>query len=240
MSANTYIVSLVVFFLLISFLQLLPMCWSCVFCFFPLWSGDHITNSAYSGTIEEYLSIFASYKSAICLIMIFQKDRLHSADVPVRWILRLTPHHVFSLPRWDCAPLSGSTKFRLRWLWDECSPRLLGSLKPSTCRSSRVFPAICGRIWWVRVCLYHFALTEKAGFGLAADAVETSLSVHVPSFVPQWSSTYPRQCIATIFSRTLFWRREQVVFLAPLYALVMIRQNFAQFKIFKEDIDVFG
>ena len=38
------------FFLLISFLQFSPIRWSCVFCFFPPWSGDHITKSAYSGT----------------------------------------------------------------------------------------------------------------------------------------------------------------------------------------------
>ena len=28
------------------------------------------------------------------------------------------------------------------WLWDECGPRLLGSRKPSTCRSSRVFKGV--------------------------------------------------------------------------------------------------
>ena len=58
------------------------------------------------------------------------------------------------------------------------------------------------------------------------------LSFDVSSLVPisRWSSSCPRQCIATVFSRTLYWRREQVVFLAQLYALVVIRQHFAQFK----------
>ena len=166
----------------------------------------------YSTIEEKYLRIFASYKSAICLIMILQKDRLHSAHVPVRWILRLTPHHVFSLPCWVCEPVSGSTKFSgLWWPWDECSPRLLGSRKTSTCRSSRVFPAICGCIWWARVCRYHFALPEKAGFGLAADAVKMPLSFDVSSFVriSRWSSS--------IFSLTLYWRHEPVVwFLAKI------------------------
>ena len=40
------------------------------------------------------------------------------------------------------------------WLWDECSPRILGNRKPSTCHSSRMYPAICGLEWWVRVYLY--------------------------------------------------------------------------------------
>ena len=93
----------------------------------------------------------------------------------------------------------------------------------------------------VQGCLYHFALTEKAGFGLAADAAEKPLSFDISSPLPisRWSSLCPRQCIDTIFSPTLYWRREQVVFLAPLYALVVIRQNFRHnLKKFREDICV--
>ena len=68
-------------------------------------------------------------------------DRLHNAEattisldsfrilgssyVPVRGILCLTPHHVYSM-RWVCAPVFGSTKFRL-WL------------RLSTCRSWTVY-----------------------------------------------------------------------------------------------------
>ena len=117
------------------------------------------------------------------------------------------------------------------WLWDECSPLLLGGRESFTCRSSRVFPAIYGCVWWVRVCLYHFALPEKAGFGLAADAAEKPLSFDVLPFVPisRWRSMY-----CYIFSRGLFI---VAVFLAPLYALVVIRQNFAQFKKFRKDTD---
>ena len=176
----------------------------------------------------------------------FQKDRLHSADaitIPVGsfrrdpWMTLYEAYFVW-LPTMyfhcaGCAHLCpGLRSLGCGLLWDDCSPRLLGSRKPFTCRSSRVFPAIFGCLWWVRVCLYHFALPEKAGFGLAADAAEKPLSFDVSSFVPisRWSSSCPRQCIATIFSRTLYWRREQALFLAPLYALVVIRQNFAQFK----------
>ena len=68
-----------------------------------------------------YACLRTSYKSAICLIM-YPNDRLHSAGattisldsfrglgssyVPLRGILCLTPHHVFSL-RWVCAPVLG-------------------------------------------------------------------------------------------------------------------------------------
>ena len=38
---------------------------------------------------------------------------------------------------------------------------LLGSRKLSTCRSPHVSPAICGCVWWARVCLYPFALPDQ-------------------------------------------------------------------------------
>ena len=73
------------------------------------------------GTI--YASLSSSYN-----VDFFQKDHLHSTyattitvgsakrslGVPIRGILRLSPHHVFSM-HWVWAPVSGSTKFRL-WL----------------------------------------------------------------------------------------------------------------------------
>ena len=146
------------------------MCWSCVFCFFPPWSDDQITNSAYSGTRNEpiYASLHSSYESAICLC--FQKDRLHSADatiIPVGsfrrdlWMSLYEAYFVclpimyFQCVVWAHLCL-GLRSLGCGWLWDECSPRLLGSLKPSTCRSSRMYPAICGLEWWVRVYLYPF------------------------------------------------------------------------------------
>ena len=147
--------------------------------------------------------------------MFWQKDRPHSADattIPVNSVRRdlwmfLHEAYFVWLPTMyfhcaGCAHLCpGLRSLGCGWLWDERSPRLLRSRKPFTCRSSHVFPAICGCVWWVRVCLYHFALPEKAGFSLAADAAEKPLS-----FVPisRWRSSCPRQCIATIFSRTLY------------------------------------
>ena len=156
-----------------------------------------------------------AYKSAICLIMFSQKDRIHSADattIPLDsfrrdlWMFLYEAYFVW-LPTLyfhcaGCAHLCpGLQSLGCGWLWDECSPHLLGSRKPFTCRWSRVFPAICGSVWWVRVCLYHFALPEKAGY-----AAEKPLSFDVSSFVPisRWSSSCPRQCIATIFSWTLY------------------------------------
>ena len=41
------------------------------------------------------------------------------------------------------------------------------------------------------------------------------------------------------FFRGLYWRRQQVMFLAPLYALVVIRQMLQSLKKFIEDIDVY-
>ena len=149
------------FFLLISFLQFVPMCWSCVFCFFPPWSDDQITNSAYSGTRNGsiYASLRISYRAAICLR--FQTDRLHSADattIPVGsfwrdlWTSLYEAYFVW-LPTLYfqctvCAHLClGLRSLCCGWLWDECSPRLLGGLKPSTCRSSHTYPVICGLEW---------------------------------------------------------------------------------------------
>ena len=157
------------FFPLISILQFIPMCWSCVFCFFPPWSDDQITNSAYSGTRNGwiYVSLCVSYKAAwLC----FQKDRLHSADattIPVGnfrrdlWMSLYDAYFVW-LPTmyFQCAVCThlcmGVRSLGCSWLWDECSPRLLGSRKPSTFRSSRTCLAICGLKWWVRVYLYPF------------------------------------------------------------------------------------
>ena len=160
-----------------------------------------------------------AYKSVICLIMFWQKDPLHSADAKTitvdsfrrdLWMFLYEAYFVW-LPTLyfhciGCAHLCpGLQSLGCGWLWDECSPHLLGSRKPFTCRSSHVFPAICSCVWWVRVWPYHFAVPEKAGFGLAADAAEKPLSFDVSSFVPisRWSSSCLCQCIATISSWTL-------------------------------------
>ena len=164
----TFILSFGVFIPLISFLRYIAVCWCCVFCFFPPWSDDHITSSAYSGTRNRsiYASLHTSYKSAICLI--FQKDRLHSADattIPVgsfrRALWMFCARHIWLPTMYQCAVCAhlcqGLRSLGCGWLWDECSPLLLGSRKPSRCRSSRMYPAICGLEWWVRVYLYDAA-----------------------------------------------------------------------------------
>ena len=91
----------------------------------------------------------------------FQKDRLHSADattIPVGsfrrdlWMSLYEAYFVW-LPTLYfqctvCAHLClGLRSLCCGWLWDECSPRLLGGLKPSTCRSSHTYPVICGLEW---------------------------------------------------------------------------------------------
>ena len=143
---------------------------SCVFCFFPPWSDDQITNSAYSGTRNRsiYTSLCTSYKAGIYAWLCFQKDRLHSADatnIPVGnfrrdlWMSLYKAYLVWLLTMYfQCAVCVhlclGLQSLGCGWLWVECSPRLLSSRKPSTCRSSRMYPAICGLEWWVRVYLY--------------------------------------------------------------------------------------
>ena len=159
--------------------------------------------------------------------MFWQKDRLHSADattIPVDIVRRdlwmfLHEAYFVWLPTMyfhcaGCAHLCpGLRSLGCGWVWEECSPRLLGSRKPFTCRSSREFLAICGCVWWVRVCLYHFALPEKAGFSLAADAAEKPLSFDISSFVPisRWRCRVLVNVLLQ-FSRGHFI---VVVFLAP-------------------------
>ena len=150
------------------------MCWSCVFCFFPPWSDDQITNNAYSGTRNGsiYASLHSSYNwvGDISVWLCFQKDRLHSVDasiIPVcsfwrdLWVSLYEGYFVsFSIMYFQCAVCAhlclGLRSLGCGWLWDECSPRLLDSRKPSTFRSSRTYLAICGLEWWVRVYLYPF------------------------------------------------------------------------------------
>ena len=227
-----------VFFLLISFLQFILVCWRCVFFFFPpWWSGDHITKSACSGTIEEQYSIFAHFIQVNDMPDNFFAEGSsplvltpHSTTIAVDsfrrdlWMFLYGAYFVWLPTKYFhcavCARLCPG--LACGWLWNECSPRLLGSRKPSTCRSSRVFKSVP-----LSLCR-----TGECRLGLVADAAEMPLPFDVSSFVPlsRWSSPCPRQCVATISSRTLYWRLKQVVFLAPQYALVVIRQNFAQFK----------
>ena len=116
--------SLGVFFLLISVLKFTP---SDKFVYLVSFLHEVVINTQTEqhtlvlGTI--YASLSTSYN-----VDFFQKDHLHSTcattitvgsskrslDVAIRGILRLSPHHVFSM-HWVWAPMSGSTKFRL-WL----------------------------------------------------------------------------------------------------------------------------
>ena len=149
-SANTFIVSLVVFFCP----DFLPPIHShvlklCIFCFFPPWSDDQITNSAYSGTRNE--SIYASFHRRYAWLC-FQKDRLHSSDattIPVGsfrrylWMSLYEAYFVWlPIMYFQCAVCAhlclDLRRLGCGWLWDECSPRLLGSHKPFRCRSSRM------------------------------------------------------------------------------------------------------
>ena len=112
-----------------------------------------------------YACLCTSFKSAICLIM-YPNDRLHSAGattisldsfrglgpscVPVRGILCLTPHHVFSM-RWVCAPVFGSTKFRLwfrlstcrSWTRQSQQSYLVRLFAPGTNKCNACFRAAC-------------------------------------------------------------------------------------------------
>ena len=170
----TFIVSLVVLSLLISFLQFIPMCWSCVFV--PFFHEATIRSWTVHTVVREtdqFTHLCVLYIGRRYAWLCFQKDRLHSADattIPVGsfrralWMFLYEAYFVW-LPRCVCAPVSFSS------------------------RTSPLVP------------------------------------------ISRWSSSCPRQCITAIqFPRTLYWRREQVVFLALLYALVVIRQNFAQLK----------
>ena len=92
--------------------------------------------------------------------MFLQKDRLHSADAttfPVDsfrrdlWMSLYEAYFVWIPTMYfhcaGCARLCpGLRSLGSGWLWDGCNPRLLGSREPSTFRSSRVFPAIFGRV----------------------------------------------------------------------------------------------
>ena len=88
--------------------------------------------------------------------MSLQKDRLHSADATIisvdsfrrdLWMFLYKAYFVW-LPTMyfhcaGCARLCpGLRSLGCGWLWDECSPRLLGSRKPSPCRPSRLFKGV--------------------------------------------------------------------------------------------------
>ena len=78
------------------------------------------------------------------------------------------------------------------------------------------------------MCLYHFALPEKAGFGLAADAAKSHCSsMYRHSYPSRGEVRRVHVNVLLQFSRGHFI---VAVFLAPLYALVVIRQKFAQLK----------
>ena len=89
--------------------------------------------------------------------MFLQKDRLHSADATTiavdsfwrdLWMFLYKAYFVlFDSPPYIFIALGLRRCPSLRslgcgWLWDECSPRLLGSRKPSPCRSSRLFKGV--------------------------------------------------------------------------------------------------
>ena len=94
--------------------------------------------------------------------MFWQKHRLHSPDattttIPVDsfrrdlWMFLYEAYFVWIPTMYfhcaGCARLCpGLRSLGSGWLWDGCNPRLLGSREPSTFRSSRVFPAIFGRV----------------------------------------------------------------------------------------------
>ena len=124
----------------------------------------------------------------------FQRVRLHSADattIPVGsfrrdlWMFLYEAYFIW-LPTmyFQCAVCAhlclGLRSLGCGWLWDECSPRLLCSRTPSTCRSSRMYPAICGlEWWWVRLYLYPFVTgTRKQAFVWRQIPPKT----HCPSF----------------------------------------------------------
>ena len=95
-----------------------------------------------------------------------------------------------------------------------------------------MFPAICGRIRWVRVCFYHFALPEKAGFGFEKpDAVEKPLSrqcivicTHLAMKFVVSTSMY---CYIFLADTLLTTRAGRVPCITVAYVLIVIRQNFA-------------
>ena len=95
---------------------------------------------------------------------------------------------------------------------------------PHACRSTRMYPAICGLEWWVRVYLYTFALPEqgnKLSFGGRCRRKPTVLRCSDRG----WTSvcqTWTHQSQQSYLVR-LFVPYDDSL-------LVLIRQNFAQLK----------
>ena len=130
---------------LISFLKFSPMRWSRVFCFFPSWSGDQITNSAYRNNLR--------------------MDRLHHeiAFVEIfgcscsRETLSLTPVHVFSV-RINAMPLQFLLEHRDSYpSRDEARPLHLHAL-PNVSRGHLIDDA--SRLCSLNHCI-HWSLSAK-------------------------------------------------------------------------------
>ena len=198
-----------------------------------------------------------AYKLAICLIMFLQKDRLHSADATTiavdsfrrdLWMFLYEAYFVW-LPTMyfhcaGCAHLCpGLRSLGCGWLWYECSPRLLGRRKPFTCRSviTRFSSNMWARMISKRVSLL-LCPTGESGlwFGGRCRRKATILRcIVVP--ISRWSSSCPRQCIARIFSRTLYW--PEVSRLCSLHNCMhwsWSAKILHNLKKFRKDIDVFG
>ena len=168
----------------------------------------------------------------------FQKVCLHSADattIPVDsfrrdlWFFLYEAYFVW-LPTmyFQCAVCAhlclGLRRLGCGWLWDECSPRLLCSRKPSSCHSSRMYPAICGLEWWVRVYLYPFALPEQ-GNKLSFGGRCRQKPIVLRCSDRGWTS------VCQIWTHQS--QQSYLVLLIVPYddsSLVVIRQNFAQLK----------
>ena len=106
--------------------------------------------------------------------MFLYKDRVHSADTTTiavdsfrrdLWMFLYEAYSVWlPIMYFHCAGCArvcpGQGRLGSGWLWDNCSPRLLGSRKPSTYRSSRVvksvFLSLCptgeSRFWFGGRC----------------------------------------------------------------------------------------
>ena len=203
---NTFIESLVVFSPWFPSSKSFPCVEAVYFVSFPPWSDDQITNSAYSGTRNGLCVLHIRRRYAwLC----FQNDRLHSADattIPVGsfrrdlWMSLYDAYFVWLPTVYFRCAVCAHLCLDLRslgysWLWDECSPRLLGSRKSSTCRSSRKYPVISGLEWWVRVYLYDDAekpLSFDVGIAVGLRFAKLRL-IYLNSHT--WSAYFPRMMI---------------------------------------------
>lgn len=85
----------------------------------------------------------------------------------------------------------------------------------------------------IRVVGLLFIVLIKASYPCSNPATNQECTKDLSSpLIPmsRWNSSCPRQCIATLILWTLYWQRKQVVFVAPLYATVIIQENLVQLK----------